>query len=158
MLVVGATGGVGTQVVQLAAAAGATVLATAHTDAEREHVTRLGATSPLDYTNDLLTQVRQIAPEGVDVVIHLAGDTDVLAATRDGGRFVSTLIGSPEQVSSETVTVVPIYANPTADVLDVVAADHNAVTVQHILPIDQAQEAFDLFAAGTVGKIVITTN
>ena len=36
VLVVGATGGVGNQVVQLAAAAGATVIATAHTDAERE--------------------------------------------------------------------------------------------------------------------------
>ena len=39
IVVIGATGGVGNQVVQLAAAAGARVIATAHADAERERVT-----------------------------------------------------------------------------------------------------------------------
>jgi NADPH:quinone reductase-like Zn-dependent oxidoreductase len=162
VLVVGATGGVGTQVVQLAVAAGAAVLATTHTDAERELVTRLGATSALDYTDDLLTQVRETAPDGVDAVIHLAGDTTPLAAARDGGRFISTLIGSPDQIPSDSVTVVPVYANPTTEVLDAVAAGHAAgrttVTVQKTVPLDHAQDAFDLFAAGTIGKLVITTD
>ena len=49
LLVAGATGGVGTQVVQLAAAAGARVIATAHTEAERELVSRLGAEVVVDY-------------------------------------------------------------------------------------------------------------
>ena len=53
VLVVGATGGVGNQVAQLAAAAGARVIATAHTDAERELVTRLGAQATVDHTGDL---------------------------------------------------------------------------------------------------------
>ena len=57
VLVVGATGGVGNQVVQLAAAAGARVIATAHTDAERELVTRLGAQATVDHTGDLTSQV-----------------------------------------------------------------------------------------------------
>jgi NADPH:quinone reductase-like Zn-dependent oxidoreductase len=74
VLVIGATGGVGHQVVQLAAAAGARVIATAHTDAEREQVTRLGAHATVDHTGDLSSQVHEIAPDGVDAVAHLAGD------------------------------------------------------------------------------------
>jgi NADPH:quinone reductase len=162
VLVVGATGGVGNQVVQLAAAAGASVLATAHTDAERAHVTKLGATSTVDHTGDLLAEVREAAPEGVDVVVHLAGDTAVIEAVRDGGRFVSTLLASPDQLPSETVTVVPVYANPTTEVLDASGLRHAAgditVTIQHVFTLENVQDALDQFAAGALGKIVITTD
>ena len=162
VLVVGATGGVGTQVVQLAAIAGATVLATAHTDEERELVTRLGANTTVDHTADLLAQVREIAPTGVDVVVHLAGELSIVEAVRDGGRFVSTLITSDEQVPIDTAVVVPIYANPTPDVLDLCAASHasgdTTVAVQHVYPLEQALDAFGQFANGALGKIVITTD
>jgi NADPH:quinone reductase-like Zn-dependent oxidoreductase len=78
ILVVGATGGVGNQLVQLAKAAGARVIATAHTDEERELVTRLGSDETVDHAADLTAQVRSIAPDGVDVVFHLAGPFDVV--------------------------------------------------------------------------------
>jgi len=162
VLVVGATGGVGTQVVQLAADAGATVLATAHTDEERELVTRLGANTTVDHTADLLAQVREIAPTGVDVVVHLAGELSIVEAVRDGGRFVSTLITSAEQVPTDTAVVVPIYANPTPEVLDRCAASYasgnTTVAVQHVYPLEQALDALGQFANGTLGKIVITTD
>jgi NADPH:quinone reductase len=162
VLVVGATGGVGTQVVQLAAIAGATVLATAHTDEERELVTRLGAKTTVDHTADLLAQVRETAPTGVDVVVHLAGDLSVVEAVRNGGRFVSTLIMSPEQVPTESAVVVPIYANPTRAVLDRCAASYasgnTTVAVKHVYPLDQTLDAIAQFAKGTLGKIVITTD
>jgi NADPH:quinone reductase-like Zn-dependent oxidoreductase len=72
LLVAGATGGVGTQVLQLAAAAGARVIATAHTDAERELVSRLGADVVVDHQADLAAQVRAAAPGGVDHRLILA--------------------------------------------------------------------------------------
>ena len=78
LLVAGATGGVGTQVVQLAKAVGARVIATAHTDAERDLVTRLGADIVVDHQADIAAQVRASAPDGVDAVAHLAGDTSVV--------------------------------------------------------------------------------
>jgi NADPH:quinone reductase len=162
MLVVGATGGVGNQVVQLAAAAGARVIATAHTDAERELVTRLGAQATVDHTGDLASQVRAIAPDGVNVLAHLAGDPGVVELVRDGGRFLSTLLQSPDQLPSQTVTVVPVYANPTREVLDRVshglAGGDTTVTVQQVFPLDQAQAALDTFAQGTLGKVVISTD
>ena len=50
------------------------------------------------------------------MVVHLAGDpTALLSAVRPGGKFISTLIGSPDQLPKDTVTVLPIFANPTAD-------------------------------------------
>ena len=162
MLVVGATGGVGNQVVQLAAAAGARVIATAHTDAERDLVTRLGAQATVDHTGDLASQVRAIAPDGVNVLAHLAGDPGVVELVRDGGRFLSTLLQSPDQLPSQTVTVVPVYANPTREVLDRVshglAGGDTTVTVQQVFPLDQAQAALDTFAQGTLGKVVISTD
>jgi NADPH2:quinone reductase len=161
-LVIGATGGVGNQVVQLAAAAGAQVLATAAPGNQQELVRGLGASTTLDYSGDVNATVREAHPDGVDVVFHFAGDLNaVLPALRSGGRFVSTMIMSPEQLPTGDINVSAIYANPDRTVLDR-AAGHQAdatsrVTIQDIYPLDQAPAAFAAFAAGTLGKLVITT-
>jgi NADPH:quinone reductase len=49
VLVVGATGGVGQQALQLAVRTGATVMGTAHSREESELVTKLGAAHTVDY-------------------------------------------------------------------------------------------------------------
>jgi NADPH:quinone reductase len=58
--------------------------------------------------------------------------------------------------------VVPIYANPTPEVLDRCAASYisgnTTVAVQHVYPLDQTLDAIAQFAKGTLGKIVITTD
>ena len=162
LLVAGATGGVGTQVVQLAAAAGARVIATAHTDAERELVSRLGAEVVVDYQADLASQVRAAAPDGVDAVAHLAGDASVVELVREGGRFASTLLQSPEQLPAETATVVPVFANPTPETLARCAASQangeTTVAIQEVFSLEQLQAALDAFTQGTLGKVVITTD
>lgn len=155
VLVIGATGGVGTQVVQLAAATGARVIATAHSDEGREHVVRLGAKSTVNHHADLAAEIRDVAPDGVDVVVHLAGDPAIQFA-RPGGRFVSTMLMSADQLPSETVAVTAIYAQPTAEVLQRTATGDTSVSIQQVYPLDQAQAAFDAFATGTLGKLVIT--
>lgn len=160
LLVVGATGGVGNQVVQLAVADGVRVIATAHSDDEAALVRRLGADAVVDHTGDLAAQLTEAAPQGVDAVAHLAGDTASAALVRGGGRFASTLVQSPEQVPTETVTVVPVYANPTPEVLASSAANQDSgkttVVIQEIYPLDRLQDAFDAFARGTMGKIVVS--
>jgi NADPH:quinone reductase-like Zn-dependent oxidoreductase len=159
MLVVGATGGVGNQVVQLAKAAGARVIATANTDEERDLVTRLGSDETVNHTADLTAQVRSIAPEGVDVLVHLAGPFDVVELVRPGGRFVSTLLASAEQVTTDTATVIPVQANPTPDDLGRSAASlargETVVHIQQVYSLEQVNDAFDQFARGTLGKLVI---
>jgi NADPH2:quinone reductase len=138
------------------------VIASAHTDAERELVTRLGADATVDHTGDLSAQIRQIAPNGVDAVAHLAGDPSAVAVIRDGGRFVSTLGQSPDQVPTQTASVVPVYANSTREILDelahTVATGQITVTVQQVFTLQQAPAALAAFGQGTLGKLVITTD
>jgi len=74
VLVSGATGGVGAYAVQLLAARGATVIATARPGEDADFVIGLGASHAVDYTGDVAAQVRAMRPEGVDAVLHFAGD------------------------------------------------------------------------------------
>lgn len=160
VLIVGATGGVGNQAVQLATRAGAHVIATAHTKDETTLVTDLGATTVVDHTEDIAASVRQSHPSGVDAVVHLAGDpTSVLPLVRSGGTFISTLLSSPQQLQTEDATVVAIFANPTIDTLNQLADNHarghSRVTVQQTYPLDETPAALADFAAGTLGKLII---
>jgi NADPH:quinone reductase len=159
VLVVGATGGVGVQVVQLTAAAGATVAATSATEAEAELLRNLGATAVIDRTGDVVEQAREVFPDGADVIIHLAGEPKVAAAARDGGMLVSTIVFDPAQVPSSTVMLAPVMANPTPQLLariaDAQVAGHTRTVIQQTFTLDQVNDAFAAFAGGTVGKIVI---
>jgi NADPH:quinone reductase len=71
-----------------------------------------GATDTVDYTGDFAVDVQALHPTGADVVLHFAGDAvAALAALRKGGRFVSTLIMSPEQLPTPDAAVLGIYAS-----------------------------------------------
>ncbi|HEV7707469.1 MAG TPA: alcohol dehydrogenase catalytic domain-containing protein [Asanoa sp.] len=157
VLISGATGGVGAIAIQYAAAAGAKVIATARPGAEADFVRGLGASDVVDHTGDLSAQVRAIAPDGVDVVLHLAGDGGVLAGLlTEKGRLASTLGLGPDQHPAATA----VMATPTTDTLDRLAADAAAgrinVPVSRTYALAEAPAAFGDFASGTVGKIGIT--
>ncbi|MFF0143312.1 NADP-dependent oxidoreductase [Streptomyces sp. NPDC005227] len=163
VLISGATGGVGALAVQLAAASGARVIATARLGAEADFVTGLTDTdvAVVDYTGDLDAQVRALAPEGVDAVLHLAGDAGQLVGLlREGGRIASTLGLTQEAVETEGVTVHSIMANPApatlAALADKAAAGELRIPVTATFPLERAPEAFDAFRAGTLGKITVT--
>lgn len=133
ILIVGATGGVGVFAVQLAAATGAEVIATARADADA-WIRALGATQTIDYTAPssragtstedfpdpdpdpdpvavaVAERVRKTHPDGVDALLDLTRDPARFAAyselVRDGGTAISTTFtASPELLASERVTV-----------------------------------------------------
>lgn len=93
VLVVGATGGVGSSVTQLAAARGARVIAVA--SAERaDYARELGASETIDYAKgDLVELVRSVQPDGVDALVDLYSDGPALARlseiVRPGGKVLS---------------------------------------------------------------------
>ncbi len=160
VLVSGATGGVGAYAVQLAAARGATVIATATPGAETDFVRGLGASHAVDYTGDVAAQVRAIRPDGVDAVLHFAGDAAALGAVLvPGGRLASTLIMSPDQLPLPNGRVNAVFANPDAATLDRLAAEVVAgrltTPIQQTFALDQAGDALAAFAAGTRGKLAI---
>lgn len=161
VLVAGATGGVGQQAVQLAARAGAHVIATASSEEGKELVTGLGAAATVDYKADVTEQVLTSHPEGVDVALNFAGaPAGLVPAVKQGGRLVSTLIMSPADVPAEGIQVIAIYANPSPETLERLARNqadkHTTVTVQRTYTLEEAATALEDFAAGTRGKLVVT--
>lgn len=91
IVVLGANGGVGSTLVQLAANDGITVIGTA-APRHHDHVRSLGAT-PVDYrAPDLPARLRSLAPDGVDAVFdHVGGSgiKDSWRLVRRGGTLVS---------------------------------------------------------------------
>jgi NADPH:quinone reductase-like Zn-dependent oxidoreductase len=157
VLVSGATGGVGVIAVQYAAATGARVIATARPGAESDLVRALGATDVVDHTGDLAAQVRELAPAGVDVVLHLAGDGATLAGLlAEKSRLASTLGLGPDQHPAATA----IMATPAVATLDRLAADtaggRITVPIARTYLLSEVPAAFGDFAGGTLGKLAIT--
>src|SRR5215217_1984811 len=162
VLVSGATGGVGTYIVQLAAARGATVIATAKPGEEEDFVRDLGASYAVDYTGDVAEQVREIRP-GVESVLHFAGDGAALGELLvEGGRLASTLIMSPDQLPVPNASVSGVFANPDAATLDRLAGEAAAgrleTPIQQTYALDRVDEAFAAFAAGTRGKLAVSVS
>jgi NADPH2:quinone reductase len=91
IVVLGAAGGVGTVLVQLARHAGIRVLGTAG-PAQQERLRALGA-EPIDYRGeDVLARVRELAPEGVAAVFDHVGGPGIADSWRmlaRGGTLVS---------------------------------------------------------------------
>lgn len=161
VLVTGATGGVGSFAVQLAAATGATVLATARPGADADHVLGLGAAHAVDHTGDLAAAVRSVAPDGVTAVVHAAGDASTAGALlRPGGRLASAVGATTEAVGRDDVTVTPVLATAPADkvvaLLDSVAAGKLTVPITRTYAFDQAAEAVADFGGHKLGKLLIT--
>lgn len=161
VLVSGATGGVGLYFVQLARSRGAQVIATATGQEAEDVVRRLGATDVVDHTGDLPAQVRELAPDGVDKVAHLAGDAASLAQlAKAGGRLASLLGASNESVGRDDLTVTAIQARvPAAKVswlLSAVANGELEAIVAATYPLDKAAEALEHFTTGPLGKVVVT--
>ncbi|MEV1011312.1 zinc-binding dehydrogenase [Streptomyces sp. NPDC049881] len=90
VLVSGASGGVGIALVQIARARGATVVAIS-SGAKIDAVRDAGAHEVVDRAGDVAAQVRDAAPQGIDVGLDVvAGDLvgDGLPLLREGGRWV----------------------------------------------------------------------
>ncbi|MEU0407653.1 zinc-binding dehydrogenase [Streptomyces griseorubiginosus] len=161
VLISGATGGVGAIAVQPAAARGARVIATAKSGSESGFVSALtdAEVTVIDYTQDVTAQVRTIAPDGVDAVLHLAGDlAELTTLTRDGGAVASALT-VPEASEDRKLQTAMIRSDPTADTLSAlagqVASDALKVSVSAEFDLEHAPEAFAAFGAGTLGKIAV---
>ena len=161
VLVCGATGGVGSIAVQRAAAAGATVIATARPGRAEEYVRGLGATHAVDYTGDITAAVHALAPDGVDKALHAAGDPAAIGKlVRAGGAVASTMGATAGQLGRDDVTVTAIMAAPTAGklarLLDDLAGGKLRVNIEAAVPLERAHEALQAFADGTLGKVLVT--
>jgi NADPH2:quinone reductase len=165
VLVQAGAGGVGLAAIQLAKAAGATVLATASTDERAERLRAHGADHPINYVaNDLVAEVRTAtADRGVDLVVDPVGGRVLeasIAALAYRGRISS--VGSagrderpadirPLAQKNGSITGVFLGAELVvngarvrplvADLLDQVARGELQVVIDRTYPLADAAEA-----------------
>jgi NADPH:quinone reductase-like Zn-dependent oxidoreductase len=163
VLVVGATGGVGSFVVQLAAARGARVIASVR-PGDEGFVAGLGAADTVDYTGDLPAAVAERHPDGVDGVIDVVNRDPASFATlvrlvREGGRAASAVGGAGDATEVGGVGVFNVGGNPAllGRLADMVAQGSLSAAIQRSYPLADSARALEDFAAQhTLGKRVIS--
>ena len=156
VLIVGATGGVGSFAVQLAARAGATVVAPALPEDEA-YLRGLGVGELLPRDGDLAAAARERHPDGFDAVLDLVNYAPDVPATlvKDGGR-----LASPTGAAGEGPGRTMVVAAPTPENLEHVArllTDGTLrVHVQATYELAQAPDALTaLPTSHTQGKLAI---
>ena len=163
VLIVGATGGVGTFAIQLAAVRGARVIASVM-PGDEDVVTALGAAETIDYTKDVIGAVRERHPEGIDAVIDLVhrdpGEFGALVAlVRAGGRAASALGGAGDATEIGGVQVQNAGGDPShlGALASMMEEGTLKAAVRRTYPLaDAAQALADFTNNHTVGKLVIT--
>jgi NADPH:quinone reductase len=163
VLIVGATGGVGTFAIQLAAARGASVIATIK-PGDEDVLTGLGAAETVDYSNDVIEAVRERHPDGIDSVIDLVnrdpGEFGALAGlVRTGGRAVSAVGGAGEATQIGGIDVRNIGSDPShlGMLASMIEEGKLTAAIKRTYALSDAAVALTDFAnEHTVGKLVIT--
>jgi NADPH2:quinone reductase len=159
-LVSGATGGVGAIAIQLLKASGVRVVATATPD-QAAFVTDFGADDVVDFTGDLAGAVREKHPQGVDILLHFAGDGAALVnLLKPGGRAASLLGLGFQPLERDDVTATPVMTIPSPELLQslgaAVAAGKLRVPITKTYSLADAGQAMTDFSAGALGKLSIS--
>ena len=159
VVVVGATGGVGSIVVQLAKAAGATVIAPALPEDE-EFLRGLGVDEVLPREGDLVAAVRERYPDGVDALVDVVTSmqpTPYDSVLAEGGRIASPTNAAGDGAGRTDVMHAAILNREGLDrVGQLLAAGTIKVPIQRTYDLAQAPEALGALGSGhTRGKIAL---
>jgi NADPH:quinone reductase-like Zn-dependent oxidoreductase len=155
VLVVGATGGVGSFFVQLAAGAGANVVAPALPEDE-DYLRALGVTEVVDRNADVAAAVRERRANGVDAILDVASPAPETSLLKEGGRVASPIGAAGEGPGRFNIMAEPTPANlqRLAELLD---AGTLRVPIQRSYRLEEAGEALqDLPGNHTQGKLSVT--
>jgi NADPH:quinone reductase-like Zn-dependent oxidoreductase len=162
LFVGGGAGGVGHLALQLAAARGARVVATA-SQGNHAFLRELGA-EPLDYSDgDIAARVAALTRDsGVDAAFDLFGGEardQAFSVLRRGGRLVSIALPPPEPCEGHEV--IYVYVRPSGydlgeHVTPLVAEGRLRPFVEETFPLERAADAHERLEAGHVrGKLVL---
>ena len=172
VLVTGAAGGVGTAGVQLAAAAGAYVVASARNAEHHEPLRNLGAHEVIDPAEishrgpydvvleivgaaSLPSALEALGAQGRLIVIGGVGGTEAMVDFRQlmqcRGRISAATLRHRDRLGKGAVA-----ASVARHVLPVLAAGRLRIPINATFPMTDARDAYDCYAtAGKFGKIVL---
>ena len=179
VLVLGASGGVGTGCVLLAKMLGAEVIACASSDEKLARLKALGADEAVDYTKTDWSKwavekygkpQRRTYDGGVDVVINFTGSDTWLPSLRclkRGGKLLvcgATAGYDPKEdlryIWSFELKIIgsnSFYDDNLASLMALIAAGKIKPVIDKVLPLDQAREGLRLIAdREVIGKVVVT--
>jgi len=156
-LVHGGTSGIGTTAIQLAAARGATVFATAGSDEKVQACEALGARRAINYrTEDFVDVVRDVTGgRGVDLILDIMGGSYVnrnLAALAVDGRLVQIGLMGGESASVDLRRVLGRRLTLTGSTLRPRSIEEKGQIAAAL-----AREVWPLLEAGQVKPIVYRT-
>src|SRR5689334_21329866 len=164
LLVLGASGGVGLFLIQLAAAAGITAIAVGR-QAMHDQMSRLGAAACIDYTReDVPVRALALAGGPVDAIADLVGGTlaaAALPALRPGGQIAA--IATPEldldPLLDANISFHGVLIRDNGDRTRALAAllDRQALrpVVSHVLPLAEAAEAHRIVEGQHAGGKIV---
>lgn len=164
VLITGASGGVGSMAVQIAAnILGARVIGTASTR-NHEYLRELGAEEAIDYNGDWVTVVREVAPDGVDAVLECAGGDTLersFEVLKDGGRAAYIVPVEEEPEPPRGISAHFFSARPDGGRLSALASMFDAgqlrMNLQEVVPLEEAARAHEIVEEGhTRGKVVLS--
>ena len=165
LVIVGASGGVGSFATQLAAARGREVIAVARASSA-DRLRALGARSVLDRTEPGWDRsLRDSRPEGFDGLLDVMSDRAtfprLVPLVRPGGRAATTVYAAaPDLVPPPGVEVVTIDLQPSTRLLERLSEEFQSrrlpVPVGREIALEEAPKALDEIRAGRAsGKTVI---
>jgi NADPH:quinone reductase-like Zn-dependent oxidoreductase len=161
VLILGASGGVGTFGIQLAKAEGANVIGVASRK-NHDYMQRLGADETIDYHDtDIGEVVQDIEPEGIDLIFDCAsGETlqQSLPALKENGKLVS-ILNRGENIDSN-IDFEYVFVEPNSRQLDhlcqLVESGQIEVPISDTFSLDETATALEqIQTLHTRGKIVI---
>jgi NADPH:quinone reductase len=166
VLVLGASGGVGSFLVQLASRRGAQVVGVC-SGPNLAYARALGAAEVIDYTTDAVSEaLGSRHPEGVDAIIDLVGDKAALRALseqlRPGGRVASAVDAADvEELASRGIRATNVGSWLTSEQLGQLTRllEDGGLRLPEIQAVafDEAAEALAKIATKhTRGKLVLT--
>ena len=166
ILIVGATGGVGSYACQLAKLRGARVIATARAS-EVTYIRGLGADAVIDFEReDVPSRAGDLADGCVDAMLDLVNTGDRFSqnttAVREGGRVVSLTFGADvDELAKRNIRAHNLLSHPVKQDFDELARLASRaelqIPIELTLPLAEANDALELSQSGMArGKIVLT--
>ena len=159
LLVSGAAGGIGSAVLQFARLRGITVIGTASAQ-KHDYLRGLGAV-PTTYGPGLAERVRELAPEGVDAVLDLAGSgiiPELIEIARNPSHVLSVAdFAAPQYGAKFSYGPPKDLDRVLAEVARLCSQGLFRLHVEQSFPLEQTAEAQEVSANGHVtGKLIIS--
>ena len=180
VLVQGGAGAVGNAAIQLARWAGATVIATVSGPRKAQLAAAAGADHVVNYREqDVVAEVRKIAPKGVQAVVEVSGATNAAIDAQVIGMHGAVAMYADDGGAEITVPVraqmgpnarwqfVLVYTEPerakvlaiedvaTAVADGAVRVGEDAGLPLHVFPLARTAEAHQAVRDGAVGKVLV---